>query len=397
MAPPKRSETVLVNELLAFVQNKLDVMDELSLEQICATSYTEAEIQAAKQYLSDTANPKHVKLVTRQREGGASRSLRDIFRTFKEEDPDDVPTYVARDLNKLPPVTFDHVDVTTLLKDIVLLKAEIAKINGKLEASERVSNELRCELTLLRGGQSASSASPPAACNVNMRRGGAAVQHDTSPLSTPVDTTNIVSSQVGDPVASYASATSAPPSPRPEPPAPSRPTDAPRTQKDAPAQGSRRRPRRKQKPAPQKEDTAALATTDSAPPKVVDEDGFTLVQNRKRRQSRNNNRRGAASVASSLKAALPTVQLYVSRLDASTTPEDVEKHVEKMWREYSQEPIEGVLVRQLESKWPTNFRSFVVRVPKFQQSVFLNAAFWPVGVVFRRYRSPVFTVKKTSQ
>ncbi|CAK1582034.1 unnamed protein product [Parnassius mnemosyne] len=45
---PKRSETVVIHELLAFVQQKLDVMDQVSLEQILMTSFTEDKIIQAK-------------------------------------------------------------------------------------------------------------------------------------------------------------------------------------------------------------------------------------------------------------------------------------------------------------------------------------------------------------
>ncbi|CAK1604561.1 unnamed protein product [Parnassius mnemosyne] len=52
---PKRSETVVIHELLAFVQQKLDVMDQVSLEQILMTSFTEDEIIQAKKVLADSA------------------------------------------------------------------------------------------------------------------------------------------------------------------------------------------------------------------------------------------------------------------------------------------------------------------------------------------------------
>lgn len=57
-----------------------------------------------------------------------------------------MPTFVARELAKLPPVTFDHVDVTSLLKNIVALKASQAELRAKFEASEIVIADLRSEV-----------------------------------------------------------------------------------------------------------------------------------------------------------------------------------------------------------------------------------------------------------
>ncbi|CAK1579046.1 unnamed protein product [Parnassius mnemosyne] len=65
---PKRSETVVIHELLAFVQQKLDVMDQVSLEQILMTSFTEDEIIQAKKVLADSAVTQ-IRLITRHRDG----------------------------------------------------------------------------------------------------------------------------------------------------------------------------------------------------------------------------------------------------------------------------------------------------------------------------------------
>ncbi|CAH0402326.1 unnamed protein product [Chilo suppressalis] len=54
-------------------------------------------------------------------------------------DPDDVPTFVAKELHKLPPVTFDHVDVTRSLKDINFLKANLADVVNKSPEASNVN------------------------------------------------------------------------------------------------------------------------------------------------------------------------------------------------------------------------------------------------------------------
>lgn len=58
------------------------------------------------------------------RRKGIGRSLRDLYDVisfFKQVEPEIVPIFVAKELQKLPPMTFDHVDATRLLRDILLL------------------------------------------------------------------------------------------------------------------------------------------------------------------------------------------------------------------------------------------------------------------------------------
>ncbi|KAI5640238.1 hypothetical protein NE865_07337 [Phthorimaea operculella] len=401
MALSKRSDTVVVDELLAFVQNKLDVMDVVSLEQICLTSYSDVDIYTAMVHLNETAEPKHVRLTMRNKEGSGKKNIRDIFRVFQNEDPDDVPTYVARDLNKLPPVTFDHVDVTTLLKDIVLLKSDMKDLKQKWETAEQVSAELRRELSSLRG-QNAVSATPPAAC-VNMQR-GAAVQHETAPVSDstrPATLQQTGKLRVSDPAADRKSDNNIPPPPPPRPKPALHPDAAPfipGKQKEVPLRKTRRT-RRKRQPAPpvtQKgKQTARPAVEEQhvVSKAIVDEDGYTLVERRKRQLRRNRNKRGTVTAAStSLKAAEPIAQLYVSRLDNETTPEDILQHLEQMAnlrRDPSRIPTGLTLgIRKLESKISTNFRSFVLTVPRKYVGEFMRTDFWPQGVVFRHYRPP---------
>ncbi|KAI5644676.1 hypothetical protein NE865_03328 [Phthorimaea operculella] len=370
MALSKRSDTVVVDELLAFVQNKLDVMDVVSLEQICLTSYSEVDIYTAMVHLNETAEPKHVRLTMRNKEGSGKKIIRDIFRVFQNEDPDDVPTYVARDLNKLPPVTFDHVDVTTLLKDIVLLKSDIKDLKQKWETAEER---------------------------------GVAVQHETAPVSNstrPATEQQPDKLRVSDPAADTKSGNNTLPPPPPSRPEPALHPDAapfiPGKQKDVPPQKTRR-PRRKRQPVPpmtQKgKQTASNAAKEAnvASKAIVDEEGYTLAESRKSRLRRNRNKRGTVSAASTtLKAAEPIAQLYVSRLDNNTTKEDIIQHVQKM-RTLRQEPPRGstVYIRQLESKFATNFRSFVLSGPRKIMCEFMREDFWPQGVVFRRYRPSV--------
>lgn len=64
--------------------------------------------------------------------------LEDIICAFKNTEPDQTPIFVAKELHKLPPVTFDHVDVTRLLKYIILLQTEVKHIKQTYATSEEL-------------------------------------------------------------------------------------------------------------------------------------------------------------------------------------------------------------------------------------------------------------------
>ncbi|PZC81932.1 hypothetical protein B5X24_HaOG211718 [Helicoverpa armigera] len=98
-------------------------MDEISFVPICesAPNFKEADITTAKTILFEAANCRS----TIKGDGKNKRLLQDIIKVLKETEPASLPTFVAKDLHRLPPVTFDYVDVTSLLKDILVLKQNI--------------------------------------------------------------------------------------------------------------------------------------------------------------------------------------------------------------------------------------------------------------------------------
>ncbi|CAK1601379.1 unnamed protein product [Parnassius mnemosyne] len=130
---------IVICEVLAFVQNKLDVMDEQSLIQICESSFSAEEIELAKSLLFESVS-KRPKI--RKRQGKTLRNIEDIICLLKETDPEQVPIFVARRLEKLPPVTFDHVDVTVLLKKIVLLEKTIHGIQHQYVTKNQLHEEI---------------------------------------------------------------------------------------------------------------------------------------------------------------------------------------------------------------------------------------------------------------
>ncbi|XP_026727703.1 uncharacterized protein LOC113493869 [Trichoplusia ni] len=365
------SSTLIANELLAFIQHAIDTMDEVSILQICKTNFKEEEISSGKRLLYMSLD-KLDQMPSRRRDG-TEKSVQDIITLLKVTDPDDVPTFVAKDLHKLPPVTFDHVDVTRLLKDIIFLKTSLSEVQSKLEVSEKDIRELRAEVVLLRNTMSVSR-SPDEASKVNTRRGAqnlsvcsfASADFDASAVVGECNAPIAKEVSASTPRRVYADAAARTPScvtlPRAPAPAPAR----------VPARAA---------PAP------CGAPLPAAPSVLLprrDEDGFELVQRKKRRPKPTKNRCGKAPTKPEqlVRAAQSNTPVYISRLHYSVKRESIVEYVHQKLK-YT------LRVQELESNRNVNFKAFVVRVPNCFLHLVLNEDFWPQNVVFRRFRGQV--------
>lgn len=157
---------IVINEMLAFVNNKLDVMDEESISRICISAFSEEDIVSAKNLLFESIPTIKKQKKTRKRNGKTLRNIDDIINALKETDPEEIPIFVARELQKLPPILFDHVDVTKILKDLLLMQQDISRIKEQFATTEQL-DILKCEIDLLKHTSPINTYE----CNVNTRRG----------------------------------------------------------------------------------------------------------------------------------------------------------------------------------------------------------------------------------
>ncbi|RVE46368.1 hypothetical protein evm_008991 [Chilo suppressalis] len=156
---------LVINEVLAFICNKIDVMDEPGITQICVSAFSESEILDAKNLLFESITTSKRKKI-RKRLGKTQRDIDDIVCLLKETDPEEIPVFVARDLQKLPPVLFDHVDVTRILKDIVRMRSDLDRFSKECATLDQLK-ELRSDIESLKTASIVNNFSR----NVNMTRG----------------------------------------------------------------------------------------------------------------------------------------------------------------------------------------------------------------------------------
>lgn len=352
---------IIINEFLTFVQNKIDVLDELSIVQICASNFTDEDVESGKSllYTKIADGPRNVR---RQGEDKKKKNIKDIIKMLKEAEPTLLPTFVAKDLNRLPPVTFDHVDVTRLLKDLTIMKSELHALRqdsvSKAELNQlqtmlsddlrkrRVSTykETKSKTSGAPNGKSMKSPSPRPLPPVRSPR-----TRSKSPVSmyTP-SYRDIV--QVATPRCALPRATSGCTSPL-------------RTSQFGSSAGT---------------NTAEATAHASAKPftTTVNQDSFITVTRKKNKQK---NMRGTLQNTCRILVNEPKIFIYLSRTKKTTSEKDITDHI-------TDRGEECVSVQLLKQNREVDFNSFKIVILASKVNTFLSKDFWPCGLVFRRYR-----------
>lgn len=380
------SGKLVVSELLAFLQHQLEIMDEASVTQISVANFSEDEIRGARAQLYESLRLTEFALPSR-RGSLAERCLQDIITILRDTDRKFLPTFVAKELRKLPPVTFDHVYVTRLLKDITTLKTTQAAMNFNLESSQKIINDLHNEVVDLRNNAKVHTSqmsesdeeanhdlsyevvnslhineqlvlpkpTPPAKptwaeqCEP-IKMNGISTKDNTS-ISYPVVYKQTISSKTQDnnrtessPINNH--------SQTPEP--------------EMQTVSKKRRSRKNKKPTSQPE-----------PSVQPDPEGFVKVEKKKKAPVERSQR--PFKIIEPPPPSIRYVPLYVVRLSLKTSVEHVV--------EYLRLKTTWILnVDKLESKNNTTFNTFRIWVPSQHVSRFLKENYWPKGCICRRGR-----------
>ena len=165
---------IVIDEMLSYIQNKVSVIDEETLVRICKSSFTSDEIKTSKSLLFESIST-DVRKVVRKNKGKEERDMADIIKLFKSAEPTEIPVFVARQLEKLPPITFDHLDCTKLLKDIVRMQSTITDMKATYATLDDLK-ELKDEFFKIQH----DSLPPTSAFKVNSKRGAWAL--DSGPM-----------------------------------------------------------------------------------------------------------------------------------------------------------------------------------------------------------------------
>ncbi|KAJ2942110.1 hypothetical protein O0L34_g11026 [Tuta absoluta] len=365
---------VVLDELLTFVLCKSDVLDEISIAQIVSSNFRADEVERSKDVLSDILGKS---LPNRKGDKKVRRTVEDIISAIKNAEPNSLPTFAAKDLHRLPPVSFDYVDVTKILKDINgfreelgLFKTRFTEVKDTQQLQEDICNirqllELQTLVRVeegnldngLEGKSSKIPNSKPAQTKKTVAEGASPSSTFGTRNSTAQPTqqgsrhpaSSGVGSGGGSSSGTYNGAGTRAPTPRPE-----------GWSEGAP----------KKKP---KQNKKKLTAADK-----IDNEGFTTVSYKK---SKLKCKRGTAPLTSEKIRVLPqVVDIFVSRLHPDVQPSDLEEFlVEKGERPLS---VQSLGLQSGSRK----FSSFKVTFLKDQSDTVLSDAFWPQNIEFRLFQ-----------
>lgn len=420
---------IVICEVLSYIQYKHDVMDNESLIKICDSAFSEAEISDAKTLLFESVQSNQRK-VSRRKDGKKKRNIEDIICFFKEVDPDCIPIFVARDLQKLPPISVDHIDVVTLLKDITQMRNDVNNIKEDYATVKQVQ-ELQIEIenmkltsivnhnvnTRKRGACLFESGpiglSPSINKNIEGEKSSAARAVNTrnddlkktscSLLSEDSDITNDTVSVFRSPAEDSQLRTRAhedlrlrTTGPRVVPTVPERSRAHLTCVPSGGVSGSadvrqhivnNEHPRVEENFKSQHARMADVVRKGEWKNNGPSEEWKKVQRNRFRNRFIGKTGKAITEPAMNFKAAETKIPLFISNVDKGSTEQDICNYIK-------QKTSETVTLEKVKMKIKKPYSAYKIFVTKHKLDMYLNDELWPDGIQFRRfvhvkYRSPV--------
>lgn len=370
---------IVIDEMLSYIQNKLSSISEDTLVRLCTSAFTATEIQKSKSLLFDAVITAKQN-IQRQGDGKEQRDIYDIIGVFRTEDPCSIPVFVARQLEKLPPITFDHLDCTKLLRDIVRLQNDIAAIKADYVTSDELE-DLRKEV------QASKNVTPSrlSTCNVNARRG--AWCYDSGPLglshqhnSTLNDTTNINKDQTLSSVSSSQNVTY-----RSIIMSGSRPTADNIVLRPAPVKTTEMSHHAEQmialaEPAPNKGNSIPVPVPQNIETMQNDKDDWQTVQYKKKKSNKRFEGQFGTAITTqgNFKAAERRVPMFITKVDKNSIVSEIADYIRS-------ETNESVTLEKLKIRNEEYYSAYKFFVAESKVSLFLDNNLWPKGIIFRKF------------
>ena len=176
----------ITNELLCFVSCKVRICTFDVIVKMCTDFYDSDVIAAAKDDLMGGVTlPEDDKRSGRRRVNLKEVHMKDIVSIFLEIKPEDVPVFLAGDLNNVPPMSLNNFDMSRIIIDMEVLKSQMKIIQ---EAQETA---LSAHVALCRETRDATNQST----STPVRGGHSPV---TSPIQQVVTTTPVEQRSTND-------------------------------------------------------------------------------------------------------------------------------------------------------------------------------------------------------
>jgi hypothetical protein len=320
--------------------------------------------------------PSDVRKICRKGIGKEDRLVFDMLHFLKVVEPDLLPVFVARDLDKLPNLTMDHLDVSMLLKDIAQLRADLTQVKTSYVTTDQLEAVKKDFL-------SSKYVSPPfAAAKVNMKRGAyrdsgpiglslfdeshASIEETIPPNNISLHYRDIKcndnegkneSSQAAVSLITGCASDESPPLP---------PQSVPTIM---------------QWPAGQLIDDATQNELSYAQVSKSKESDWTLVKKKvKKSKNRIEGKSGIVVVGEdeTFRAAERKSPVFITNIHQSTSESDIVRYIYKMTQE-------TVKLERISIQRQCDYNAYKFYVPQSKLPKFLDEKIWPQGIIFRRF------------
>ena len=137
------SKGIIIDEVLCYIQNKMKILSVDNIVILCEPVFDAEQVENAKERLFELCHQENDKTERKTRIGQHKneRNIRDICNLF-EEKGNDAPVFVAQDLNNLPPVTINCLDVSLLLSENKRLQAEVKILKEAVNVQKETSSDM---------------------------------------------------------------------------------------------------------------------------------------------------------------------------------------------------------------------------------------------------------------
>ena len=139
------AESLVINELLCFVMNKRKLMPDDTIIQLCIGYYDEEAIEVSKKLLFNLcADPGETRDRYIGRSGASKKqnNLKDILDFITRKGGKLPVTFAAIELSNLPCISFNNIDVCSLLSRMEKMQSDVALLKRSMESQASTSSDL---------------------------------------------------------------------------------------------------------------------------------------------------------------------------------------------------------------------------------------------------------------
>ena len=118
---------LIINELLCYMLAKIDSVPTDTITRLVNENFTDSDVEVAKILLCEHVDPA-IRAGSKRGQNKKKNNLDDIVKMIMQCDRSTLPKFVAYDLSKLPPISIDCIDVSSLMRKQQLQDVEIASL-----------------------------------------------------------------------------------------------------------------------------------------------------------------------------------------------------------------------------------------------------------------------------